>query len=80
MLVGDKEVRARAPRVDRLLRIVCSEEELPYFVSDAATVYDVSSLLEREILAKLVGAYGTPLDPTDLRQPIWKLIDRLDPG
>jgi hypothetical protein len=43
MLVSDAEVRARASRVERLLRIVCGKDEFPYFVSDAATVYEVGT-------------------------------------
>jgi hypothetical protein len=80
MLVGDTEVRARVARVEKLLRIVCGDEEFPYFVSDAATIYDVCSLLEDEIMAKLTHAYHVALDPADLRQPVWKLVDRIDQG
>jgi hypothetical protein len=79
-LVSDTEVRARASRVKRLLRIVCGKDEFPYFVSDAATVYDVCSLLDSEIVARLVGSYGITLEPADLRLPIWQLVDRLEVG
>lgn len=75
MLLGDTEVRARLARTERLLRTVCGDEEFPYFVSDAATIFDVCSLPEGEILAKLTHAYQVALDPADLREPIWKLVD-----
>ncbi|MDP9036444.1 MAG: hypothetical protein M3O50_16710 [Myxococcota bacterium] len=70
-------MRARLARTEKLLRIICGDEEFPYFVSDARTVYDVCSLSEGEILGNLIHAYHVVLDPADLREPIWKLVDRV---
>jgi len=78
MLEGDSEVQARAARVEQMLRDVCGEEEFPWFVSDEASIYDVCSLTADEIISRLGSLYGVEVDPSELRLPIWKLVDRLE--
>ena len=77
MLAGDIEVQSRAAEVERLLQIVCGDEEFPWFVSDEATVFDVCSLSEQEIASALSESYGRPVGLSQLRLPIWKLVDEL---
>lgn len=77
-LAGDTEIQARASRVEQLLRHVCDDEEFPWFVSDEATIYDVSTLSDGEIASRLESAYRVPIDPASLRLPIWKLLDKLE--
>jgi hypothetical protein len=74
----DTNVRSRAARVEKLLRIVCGDAEFPLFVSDDATVFDVCSLLEADIVAKLAECYGIAPKSSDLHEPIWRLVDLLD--
>jgi hypothetical protein len=75
----DTKVRSRAARVEKLLRVVCGDAEFPLFVSDDATVFDVCSLLETDIVARLAGSYGAAPQSSDLHEPIWRLVDLLDP-
>jgi hypothetical protein len=77
MLEGDVEVRARATQVEEMLRHICDEEEIPYFVSDEATLFDVCSLTPEEIAERLAAHYGRRVQITELRLPIWRLVDRL---
>jgi hypothetical protein len=77
MLAGDAEVQARAERVEEMLRHVCDEEEFPYFVSDEATLFDVCTLTPEEIAERLAAHYGRRVQLTELRLPIWKLVDHL---
>jgi hypothetical protein len=77
-LAGDAEVQARSKQILDLLREVCDEGELPYFVSDEASVLDVCSLAPDEILRRLENRYRRLLASADLQLPIWKLVDRLD--
>lgn len=76
-LQGDREVQVRVPAVERLLRCACDEEEFPWFVSDDATIYDVCTLSDDEILARIRSAYRVEINVKDLRLPIWKLVDKL---
>jgi hypothetical protein len=78
MLEGDAEVQARAARVEELLRQVCGEDELPYFVSDMATLLDVCTLAPEEIAERLSSRYGKKVQTKDLLVSIWKLVDWLE--
>ena len=77
MLEGDAEVQARAARVEEMLRHVCDEEEFPWFVSDEATLFDVCTLSPDDIVERLASRYGRKVQLSELRLPIWKLVDRL---
>ncbi len=76
--MGEVEVQGRATRVEEMLRHVCGEEEFPYFVSDEATLFDVCTLTPEEIIERLASHYGRRVHLTELRLPIWKLVDWLD--
>jgi hypothetical protein len=76
MLERGAEVRARSARVEEILRHVCGEEEFPLFISDEATLFDVW-LTPEEIVERLATHYGRRVQLTELRLPIWKLVDRL---
>jgi len=76
MLSGDLEIQLRAADVEHLLRGLL-DDEFPVFVSDDASVFDVSSLPAEEIVDRLARAFGVAVSSDDLRLPIWKLVDRL---
>ena len=77
MIVGDTEVQARAVDVEALLRNVCDDDELPFFVSDEATILDVCSRSPEEIQERIRSRYGRSVQPPDLQLPIWRLVDWL---
>jgi hypothetical protein len=52
----------------------------PFFVSDEATVFDVSDLEPEELLTKISKYYGKTVSMADLQQPFWKLIRQLNEG
>ncbi len=54
------------------------QEEDPPFVSDDATVWDVSLCSTRELVERCSRHYGTPVSELELDQPLWKLIRMLD--
>jgi hypothetical protein len=76
-LAGDLEVRARLQPITRLLERVCGDEEFPFFVSDRASVRDVCSLDDAELLSRIAALYSVPVEEADLHLPIWKLVDVL---
>jgi hypothetical protein len=77
MLEGDTQVQARLAQVEEMIRRVCDEDEFPWFVSDEATIFDVSTLAPDEMLERLASHYGRKVQITDLTLPIWKLVDQL---
>ena len=58
---------------------VLSGEE-PLFISDEATVLDVSAAEPEELLNRISSYYGTAISLADLKQPLWKLILQLNEG
>ena len=52
----------------------------PFFVSDEATVFDVSDAEPDELLTRITKYYGKAVSMTDLQQPFWKLVRQLNEG
>jgi hypothetical protein len=69
MLEGDREVLARAGPVEKLVRLVCDEDERPYFVSDEATLFDVCTSTPEVIADRLAAHYGRRVRLAELRLP-----------
>jgi len=76
--LNDQRVHQHKTAVERLLRVICAPEELPWFVSDEATVFDVSTATESELLDRITASWGLALNAEDLKLPLWQLALRLD--
>jgi hypothetical protein len=55
-------------------------DEEPVFVSDEATIWDVSMASAEDLLERCSKYYGIPLKMDDLNQPLWKLLRQLKEG
>src|SRR5713101_1451234 len=55
-------------------------DEQPVFVSDEATILDVSTSSIEELSERCAKQYGKTLLPEDLKQPLWKLLRQLNQG
>jgi hypothetical protein len=75
----DVQVRKYAELFDELFKCVLNDYE-PFFVSDEATIYDVSTASPDELLTRLSDYYGRSVSLEDLRQPLWQLLLHLRPG
>lgn len=53
-------------------------DEDPVFVSDEATIWDVSTATGGELLSRISNYYGTSLSLDDLKLPLWKLLRKLN--
>jgi hypothetical protein len=53
-------------------------DEHPLFVSDEATIFDVSTSTATDLLGRLSGYYRKPVSPDDLKLPLWKLLRQLN--
>ena len=70
-----EQAEQRKEVLDIFLNNVIDKEEWPFFVSDEATVYDISTLTNKELLLRIETAYGKKLKFEDLKLPLWKLLD-----
>jgi len=62
---------------------VCRDEKIlyderPVFVSDEATIFDVSTSPIEELSERCAKHYGRVLSPESLKQPLWKLLRQLN--
>ena len=74
---GSTNMDRIAPLADEFFSNVLFDEE-PLFVSDEATIWDVSmSPTADELVKRCSSFYGTHVTAEDLRQPLWQLIEQL---
>jgi hypothetical protein len=50
------------------------------FISDEATIWDVSLTTAEELISRISRYYKKPVSVADLAQPLWKLIRQLNEG
>jgi hypothetical protein len=55
-------------------------DEEPFFVSDEATILDVSAAEPEELISRISSYYRRTISMADLKQPLWKLIVQLNEG
>lgn len=53
-------------------------DEKSIFVSDEATIWDVSMASKQDLLARLRTHYGVAISDDDLTLPLWRLLRLLD--
>jgi hypothetical protein len=67
-----------APLADEFFTNVLYDEE-PIFVSDEATIWDIScGPSEQELLQRCSTFYKAPVTAQDLAMPLWMLIEKLN--
>ena len=62
---------------EELFEHVLYDEE-PLFVSDEATIWDVSMSGVEEVLERCRKYYGVPVTLEDTQQPLWEFLKMLD--
>ena len=73
----DDRTRAIQPLLDALFREVLYDEE-PLFISDEATLLDLSMSHPDEIVRRCGAYYGADVSEGDLRVPLWRLLPVLE--
>lgn len=77
---SDFEMQKIPPELTQeFLEHVLYDEE-PLFISDEATIWDVSMTTAEELISRIYGYYKKPVSVADLAQPLWKLIRQLNEG
>ncbi len=73
---SDLEIQKIPGLIKELFEHVLYDEE-PLFISDEATIWDVSMAVPEDLLSRVSQYYGKPLSMDDLKQPLWKLLRRV---
>ncbi len=77
-LASSTEIESRQADVDALVAIIEPDPEFrPYFLSDEASVFEVTMDSEEEILARLTARIGKGID-FSLHEPLWRIVDHLN--
>ena len=76
---SDVEMQKVSREAQEFFENVLYDEE-PVFVSDEATIMDISMSSTDELLARCSQYYETIICEDDLKQPLWKLLRRLNEG
>jgi hypothetical protein len=76
---SDVEMQKVSREAQEFFEKVLFDEE-PTFVSDEATIWDVSTSTADELLERCSKSYGKVLSVDDLKQPLWKLLRQVNEG
>lgn len=72
------EIMKRKAAFDRFVDKLFEPELRPWFVSDEATIFEISGDTVEEIISKIKSTYGIELTHEQLRTPLWRLLDLLE--
>lgn len=75
----DAEMRKISREAKEFFESILYDEE-PLFVSDEATIWDLSTSTADELLKRCSDYYGMPLASEDFKPPLWKLIRKMNEG
>ena len=69
------EVGKRAGLLEEFINSVFDEEDRPYFISDKATLYDLTCGDEKEIIDRIDRTFGVSITEEHFKFPVWELLD-----
>jgi hypothetical protein len=75
---ADVEMKKIAGLAEEFSKNILDDE--PFFVSDEASILDVSGAEPEELITRISTYYGRTMSMADLQQPLWKLIRQLNEG
>lgn len=75
-LAPDEDMQTLVPELAEFVQYVIPDEE-PTFVSDEATVWDISLSTEDELISRCSSHYGVQLRAEDLKLPLSRLLSEL---
>ena len=73
----DNNIEQLKDLVQELFDNVLYDEE-PIFISDEATIWDVSMSSPEELLSRISRYYGITISRADLKLPLWKLLREIN--
>ncbi len=76
----DDETKKIPDLVKDLFEHVLYDEDPKFWISDEATIWDVSMAAPEDLLLRVSKHYGRPVTTADLKQPLWKLLPQMNEG
>ena len=76
---SDSEMQKIPELTQEFFEHVLYDEE-PLFISDEATIWDVSMSTGEELISRISRYYKKPVSVAEFAQPLWKLIRQLNEG
>ena len=77
-LTENTEIQKRLKLVNKFVEMILDEGEIPLFISDEASLYDITAEDGEGLINKIRNSYGASVNLDDLRLPLWQLIDILE--
>ena len=63
---------------EEFFNTILDPEEIPFIVTDEASLYDIYIGDERELIQKVKEKYGVDINIKHFKIPFWKLLDYLE--
>jgi hypothetical protein len=73
----DDETKKIPDLVKELFEHVLYDEDPNFWISDEATIWEVSMAAPQDLLLRVNKYYGMPVTIEGLKQPLWKLLPQL---
>ena len=77
-LADAKEIDKRQLLAKEFYENILDPHEIPYMVTDDASLYDIFVGDEQELIKKIKENYGVKIDITFFKISFWKLLDYLE--
>lgn len=77
-LANDEHMRGLEPLAEEFYEHVLRPDEEPGFVSDEASLLDISLAPEEQLIEKIKAHYGKTITKFDLRRSFWSLLTDLN--
>lgn len=74
----DAQMERRASLANEFYAAILAPDEDPGFVSDEATLRDVSLAPDEDLLRKIESYYGYRMCPRDFQRSFWSMLDVLE--
>lgn len=74
------EIKKIPDLIKDLFEYVLYEQGPNIWISDEATILDISIATPDEVLVRVIKHYGKPVTAADLNQPLWRLLLVLNEG
>lgn len=77
-LASSIEMEKRIRLAEEFYHVILDPEEIPYIVTDEATLYAIYIGDEIEMIKKIKKEYQVEIDLQHFKMPFWKLLDFLE--
>lgn len=77
-LADSKEMDERKKLAEEFYNSILDPEEIPFLITDQASLFDIYAGDNNELIQKVKDKYGVILNISDFSMPFYQLLDFLD--